>query len=449
MHQKFRSCPSGEAAADLLRDTNIEQVKIGLFDTDAIFREKTLGTAKASGILRSGGRFSNVLYKWDVAEKTYSGDSFSDEAIAVDVSSGRLYPFRDKTALFIADYCGEHAGHSPRNLLKAQIARAAKLGFSARAGFEYEFSVFEETPESLRERNYAKPRYYVPGNLSYSGITPAVEDGFVAPMLATLAHAGIDIDAFHTELGPGCFEVPLKAESALLSADNAALFKTFAKIHALKHGKMATFMAKWSTEWPGQGGHLHVSLSDLQGGDPSFADPSAAPNETMLQFIAGLMAFLPEALVLCAHTTNAYRRFVPGSWAPTHSSWGVENRSCAVRAIPATGQAARLELRVPGADANPYLALSCALGCGLTGIERRLKPPAETMGDAYAGDKAAESRFPRNLLEAAERFRDSAAMQEVFGQSFVRRFSETRLWEERAVASEVTDYDRRRYFEAI
>jgi glutamine synthetase len=430
MHLKFRSCASSDAAVDLLREGDIEQVKIGLFDTDAILREKTIGTDKASELLRGGGRFSNVLYKWDVAEKTYAGDPFADESIAVDLVSGRRHPFRDKTVLFIADYTGEHSGYSPRNLLKAQLARAEKLGFTVRAGFEYEFSVFNETPESLREKRYAVPRFYVPGNLAYSAATAIVEDSFIAPMLEAMERAGIGIDAFHTELGP-------------------ALFKTLAKIHALQHGKMATFMAKWSTEWPGQGGHLHVSLVDRTSGSPVFAGKAGTPNPMMQKFIAGLMSLLPEALVLCAHTTNAYRRFVPGSWAPTHASWGVENRSCAVRAIPGTGSASRLELRVPGADANPYLALSCALGCGLTGIERAMTPPAETTGNAYDSSVEAGLRFPRNLLEASERFAGSTAMQAIFGQRFVRWFSQTRNWEERAVASEVTDYDRKRYFEAL
>lgn len=438
--------PSALAA---LRGADIAQVKIGIFDVDTVLREKTVSPEKAAGFLERGARFSNVIYEWDSAEQTYEGGAFADEEIRLDPGSGRVHPFLDRTALFIADFTGAHADFSPRQLLARQITRLAGMGYVPRAGFEYEFSVFEETPESLRSKNYGDLRHYAVGNRTYSAITPVVEEHFITPLLAAMTSADIGIDAFHTELGPGCFEVPLKAETGLRAADNAALFKTFARIHALRQGKMATFMAKWATEWPGQGGHVHISLSDPKTGAPLFADPQAQPNPVMRHFIAGLVTYLPEALALCAHTTNAYRRLVPGAWAPSYSSWGIENRSCAVRAIPGPGTESRIEFRVPGADANPYLTLACALGCGIRGMEAGLEPPEPVVGDAYGSTAPDGMGFPHSLHEAAERFRASTAMRDIFGAGFVDWFARTRIWEHHAVAREVTDIDRRRYFEAV
>jgi len=436
-------------AARTLEQEGIERVRFGVFDLDAVLREKSVSRAKAADLLRDGTSYSNVLYKWDTGERTYSGGTFEDESVVLDPASGRRHPISPDTAIFIADFTGPHRDLSPRNLATAQIERARALGFGVRAAFEYEFTVFDETPQSLRDKGYRDFRHVAVGNQAYSALTTTIDDAFISGLAETMARAEIGLDSFHTEFGPGCFEAPLQSADGLRAADDAALFKTFAKAYAQEHGRMVTFMAKWSNEWPGQSGHLHLSLTDVASGRPAFAAEDGRPNEPMLRFIAGLTRHLPDALALPAHTVNAYRRLVPGSWAPTHSSWGIENRSCAVRAIPRAGPASRIEFRVPAADSNPYLVLAACLGCGLSGIEESLEAPAPTPGDAYAAPVAPEARFPRNLLEAAERFRDCAAMQRIFGPRFVAWFAGTRDWEHRVFQRHVSDLDVRRYFEVI
>ena len=445
----FAACRNAEDAIAALDETGTEDVRVGIFDIDAILREKSVGRAKAKKLLKQGYSFCDVLYKWDIAEQTYSGSAFPDEPAAIDPTSGRRHPFAPDTAMFLADFTGPHAEISPRNLAKRQIERAAAAGYGIRAAFEYEFFLFEETPESLREKGYRNLRSYAPGNWTYSALTMAQGGETLAGLKSSLATAGIALDSLHTELGPGCFEAPMAACEGLRAADNAALFKTLTKAWALREGLMAAFMAKWSNDYPGQSGHMHLSLFKRDSGAPAFGGSDGEPDQAMRWFIGGLTRHLPELLAMIAHTANAYRRLVPGAWAPIHASWGIQNRSCAVRAIPTPAEAARIEFRVPAADGNPYLALAACLGAGLTGLEQRIEPPAPYEGDAYEADIDPAQRFPRTLLEAAERLRDSQAARDLFGDPFVDWFVRSRAWEDQVFRAHVGDLDRQRYFAVI
>ena len=442
---------TAEEAVRAMSEFGAERVHVGIFDAEAAFREKSVAAAKAEKMLRDGFGFSDVLYEWDITEQTYSGGAFADEPAEVDPASGRVYPFAPKEAIFVADFTGAHAGFSPRRLAAAQIARAAAMGFGVLAGFEYEFFLFQETPQSLRDKGYRDLRSVAPGNRTYGLATLAVENQFLSGLLETLAVAGIRCDCLHSELGPGCLEAPLEAREGLRACDDAAFFRILTKTYAQTRERMATFMAKWSNEWPGQSGHLHLSLFKLDGGEPVFAEGGGEgePAPSMRWFIGGLLAALPEFLVMVTPTVNDYRRLVPGAWAPTHASWGVENRSCAVRAIPKPRHAARVEFRVPAADSNPYLALAACLGAGLTGLERRIEPPPPVVGDAYRQAVTDDLRFPRTLLEAAERFRASGAARESFGGEFVDWYSRTREWEDSAFRAHVGEWEVRRYFETV
>ena len=447
----FSGCTTAKEAVKALGESGTKRVHVGIFDAEAAFREKSVAVDKAEKMLRDGFSFSDVLYEWDIADQTYSGGAFADEAAEIDPASGRVFPFAPNEALFIADFTGAHAGLSPRNLAKAQIARAADMGYGVRAGFEYEFFLFEETPQSLRDKDYRNLRSLAPGNRTYSLATLAVENSFLSGLLEALAVAGIQCDCLHSELGPGCLEAPLVARKGLRACDDAALFRVRTKAYALTRERMATFMAKWSNQWPGQSGHLHLSLFKLDSGDPAFANTGGepAPAPAMGWFIGGLLGVLPEILVMLAHTVNDYRRLVPGAWAPTHASWGVENRSCAVRAIPLPREAARIEFRVPSADSNPYLALAACLAAGLTGLEKRIDPPPPTDGDAYLQTVDSVLKFPRNLLEATERFRASAWAREMFGDAFVDWYCRRREWEDGVFRAHVSDLEVRRYFETV
>jgi glutamine synthetase len=258
------------------------------------------------------------------------------------------------------------------------------------------------------------------------------------------------IEGLHTETGPGVLEAPLTYCEALEAADRAALFKTFAKVLAQRHGLMATFMAKWSNSVPGQSGHLHISLRQTNG-DSVFHDPSKPHDmsDAMRWFVGGQQALMPELLAMIACTVNSYSRLVPGFWAPTSATWGVENRTTALRVIRGGPSSQRVEYRIAAADINPYIAFAAAIGSGLWGIEHRIEPGPAIVGNSYDREHPAQHRLPGTLYEAAERLASSTAARALFGDAFVEHYAATRQWEEREFRKAVTDWELARYFEII
>lgn len=442
----------GDAVAQVtgqLESRGIRAVHIGIFDIDARFRVKRVETEKFVKLLKGGYDFCKVLYHWDTAEVPYGQGSWADAPAPIDPSTNRLYPFAENEALFIAEFAGETGQLAPRNLLARQIERAAAMGLSVTAGLEYEFFVLDETPASVRAKGYRGLTSWQPGNHTYS-MVPSVGRDFFDGLDAVLAPLGIGIDSLHTEQGPGCIEMPLKPAPAMLAADNAALFKTFTKAYCERRGLMATFMAKWSNETNGQSGHLHVSLQD-EAGRSLFHDTDDPDglSDILRHFVGGLVHLLPETLAMCSHTVNAYRRMVPGIWAPVVSSWGIQNRTCAVRVIRGGPSATRVEFRVPAADANPHLALAQCLGVGLWGIENRIDPGPPVEGEARPQDLPPERRMPRSLGAAADRLDASPTARSLFGDAFVDWFVATRRHEDEVFRRHVSDLDRKRYLDVF
>ena len=223
------------------------------------------------------------------------------------------------------------------------------------------------------------------------------------------------------------------------------------KVLAQRNSMMATFMAKWSPNYPGQSGHIHVSLRQKDGGKSAFYDPSNTHSMSQIQrnFLAGQQKLMPEFLAMFSPTVNSYTRLIPGFWAPTDATWGVENRTTALRVIPGNDKSQRIEYRLGSADANPFLALAAALGSGLYGIEHEMEPDIEIKGNSYEQHHKEEQALPRTLWDAAQRLKASPAAHALFGQEFVDHFSATREWEEREFRRHITDWELDRYFEII
>jgi glutamine synthetase len=223
------------------------------------------------------------------------------------------------------------------------------------------------------------------------------------------------------------------------------------KILAQRRGLMATFMAKWSAQQAGQSGHIHLSLTRKADGVSVFHDASAEDgiSREMLHFIGGQQKLMPELTALAAPTVNSYSRLVPDQWAPTEASWGIDNRTCALRVIAGGPESQRVEYRVPGSDANPYLALAAAVASGLHGIEQEIAPAAAVTGNAAEAELPRELALPRNLADAAAAFSQSAIARDWLGDIFVDHFAATRDWEARSFAKHVTDWELARYFELI
>ena len=213
---------------------------------------------------------------------------------------------------------------------------------------------------------------------------------------------------------------------------------------------LATFMAKWSGSYPGQSGHLHISLTGMDG-SAVFYDPDKPQgmSDTMRYFIGGQQALMPELLCMASPTINSFSRLIPGFWAPTDAAWGIDNRTCAIRAIPGSKASQRVEYRVTAADINPYIAAAAALGSGLWGIENKIDPGEPVVGNAYEKQLPEERRFPATLADAAMRLKSSKAARELFGDGFVDHYAATRLWESREFQRHITDWEMDRYFEII
>ena len=269
-------------------------------------------------------------------------------------------------------------------------------------------------------------------------------------MLAMCETMDFGIEGLHEETGPGVIEAAIGYDNALAAADKAALFKTFIKVLAQRNAMMATFMAKWSRDWPGQSGHIHLSLRSRDG-KPVFHDPSQphSMSTTMRHFVGGQQRLMPELLAMIAPTVNSYTRLIPGFWAPTDATVGVENRTCALRIIPGSAKSQRVEYRVAAADANPYVILAAALGSGLYGIEHASSPSRWWKATAYDRKHPEALALPRTLWEAAQRLKQSKAAREYFGDAFVQHFAATREWEEREFRKHITDWELARYFEII
>jgi glutamine synthetase len=440
-----------------LDEEGIRFHKVGVFDIDGVFRGKYMDREKFESALRKGFGFCDVVLGWDSGDQLFDNTAVSgwhtgyrDAPVSLDLATVRRIPSEKDTILVIGQFDGDYAAVCPRRVLQRTVGKARQMGYSPLASLEYEFFLFNETPESARAKGYRDLEPLTPGMFGYSMLRSGVHAELYHDLLETMDALECPIEGLHTETGPGVIEAALRYDEALAAADKGALFKTFTKILAQRSGLMATFMAKWSNHYPGQSGHIHVSLEELgtgvnvlhDGDDPDGLSP------IMRWFLAGQVVLLPELLPMTCATVNAYRRLVPGMWAPTHATWGIENRTTAIRAIPAGPKATRSEYRIGPADANPYLALAAALASGLWGIENQVELPPIVNGSAYDNAGDAEP-LPSSLAEATRRFAASKVARELFGDAFVDHFAATREWEDRQARKHVSDWDLARYFEII
>lgn len=445
-------------AKAIIEERNASQVKVGVFDIDGVLRGKYMSRSKFLSALEGGFGFCDVVLGWDSNDQLYDNvdytgwhTAYPDAWVNIVPDSCREIPSEGNTLFFLCEFTGAAEAICPRGLLRRVLERADGLGFKAWAACEFEFFLFEETPKSVRDKHYQQMTSITPGFFGYSVLRSSVMAEFYNDFMAYCNTLDMPMEGFHTETGPGVLEAALAVDTALNAADKAALFKTFTKVFAQRNGMMATFMAKWSADYPGQSGHMHVSLHKKDG-TSAFYDEAGGEHtmsETMRHFIGGQQALMPEFLAMIACTVNSYTRLIPGAWAPTAASWGIENRTCALRAIPGSPKSQRVEYRISAADINPYIALAAALASGLWGIENQIEPDAPIAGTAYDVEFSPERTLPATLMDAAGRLRASKAARELFGDAFVDHYAATREWEEREFRKTITDWELQRYFEII
>ncbi len=452
-----RQVKTAADARAIVESRQLDYVKVGVFDIDGIMRGKYMSRAKFLSALESGFGFCDVVLGWDSHDQLYDNVKFTgwhtgypDAPVRVIPESCRPLPWEDNGLFFLGEFADAGEAVCPRALLRRTLEYGRRLGYEALAGFEYEFFVFDETPDSVRAKHYRDLKPLAPGFFGYSVLRNSVHSDLYRELLESCAAMDMTIEGLHEETGPGVLEAAIAVDGAQAAADKAAMFKTFAKVIAQRRGLMATFMAKWSKDWPGQSGHIHMSLQD-RGGTPVFRD-AAEPHgmsRVMRHFIGGQQRLMPELLAMIAPTINSYTRLIPGFWAPTDAAWAIDNRTTALRVIPGSAKSQRVEYRIAAADANPYVVLAAALGSGFWGIEHGIEPEPPVVGNAYAQALPERLALPRTLWDAAQRLKSSIVAQQLFGAAFVEHFAATREWEEREFRKHITDWELARYFEII
>lgn len=448
-----------EDAINLIEQRNIKSVKVAATDIDGVLRGKYINKDKFISTLNSGLGFCDVIFGWDCNDELYSKDSitgwstaFPDAIGQIDVTTCRELPLEENSILFLLDFeRGDiHEKVCPRSLLKKIIKQGEDEGIFFDASTEFEFFMFNESPQSVREKGYKNLENFTPGMFGYSVLRNSVHSDFYHELMTLCEKMNMPIEGLHTETGPGVLEAALFYDELLKTADKAIIFKTFTKVLAQQKGHMATFMAKWSKDYPGQSGHLHISAHN-KSGKSIFYDESKQDtiSDEMRWFIGGQQKIMPDILAMIAPTCNSYTRLIPGFWAPTQATWGVDNRTCALRAITGNSKAQRVEYRVTAADINPYIALAAAVGSGLWGIKNKIEPSAPISGNAYDVTMDKEYSFPKTLDQAASRLKNSEIAREIFGDVFVEHYSYTREHESAEQLKAITDWQLNRYFEII
>ncbi|KAK0612405.1 hypothetical protein B0T17DRAFT_406265 [Bombardia bombarda] len=474
-----------EQLSSILENDN--SVKLAGVDVDGILRGKLVSKKKFLSIASSGFGFCSVIFGWDMHDQTYfqelkicnKENGFRDLIAVVDLQSFRRIPWENNVPFFMVSFhdpdTEEPISACPRGLLKRQLDKMAGKRYGAMSGMEYEFFQFR-VPEAATESAHSSTALFLQKNptsslppltegmFGYSLTRPVQNKDYFYDIFNTCAKFDCGIEGWHTETGPGVFEAALEFNEIKEMADRASLFKYTVKSVATKYGITPCFMAKPKHGLPGNSGHCHVSLVDKDGRNlffreqkdtnPKYAD-IANLSDLGRHFLAGLLEGLPDVMPLLAPTINSYKRLVENFWAPVTVSWGLEHRAASIRLIgPPTAKpgATRFEVRVPGADANPYFVMSAILALGWRGVEKKLEIPCPPLGkgEDAGGDNDMGVRLAKSLREATDRFtRYGSVAREVFGDEFVDHFGGTREHEIRLWDEAVTDWEMRRYIETV
>ncbi|MBW4961931.1 glutamine synthetase family protein [Sulfitobacter sp. CW3] len=398
----------------------------------------------------------NYLLATDLVMSTPEGfastswqTGYGDYVLRPDMSTMRQVPWLDKTVLVLGDVLDHHTHepvpHSPRSMLKKQIARLDALGFDAMMATELEFFLFEGDYRTLQKEKYANLVPLNGHNEDYCLFQTSKEEAFLQPLRNHLVAAGVPIECTKGEAETGQQELNIRYAAALDCADNHTIAKQATKEISFQQGFSASFLPKWSADKVGSSSHVHMSL--WKDGTPAFFDKDAklGMSELMGHFMAGLIKYAPEFTYFLAPYINSYKRFAKGTFAPTKTVWSVDNRTAGFRLCGDGTKGIRVECRIGGSDLNPYLAQAVLLAAGLKGIEEKLPLQEPTMGDVY--EDASVTEIPRTLRAATETLRNSAMLREALGDDVVDHYTRAAEWEQEEYDKVVTDWEINRGFE--
>jgi glutamine synthetase len=365
---------------------------------------------------------------------------YGDFGLRPDLSTLRRIPWQEATVMVQCDvewHDGTPVAPSPRQVLRAQVEKAHELGLEPMFGSELEFFLFRETYLEAHAKHYHDLTPSVPYILDYHILAASFDEPFLRAARTSMKAAGMVVESSKGEAWAGQHEINFRFQDALRTADDHVVYKTGLKEIAHQRGCSVTFMAKPHHDWVGSSCHIHSSL--WRDGENAFAGES----DLFRHYLAGQIACLGDLAIFVAPVVNSYKRFAAGSWAPTTLAWGYDNRTCGFRVV-GHGSACRPETRIPGADANPYLAFAALLAAGLYGIEEKLElaPPFE--GNAYESDV---ERFPHALREAIARLESSGVARRLLGDAVIDHYLNYARTEQELFDKTVTGYERERMFE--
>lgn len=436
-------------------DGSIDTVVVAMTDMQGRLTGKRIhGQFFLDEVLKHGTEGCNYLLAVDVDMNTVDGyemssweRGYSDFALIPDLETLRLIPWQPGAALILADVAWlDHTDvvASPRQVLRKQVAELEKYGMVAMCGTELEFVVYKDSYEEAWNKGYKNLVPVNQYNVDYSILGGSRIEPLLRDIRMSMSAAGMVVESVKGECNFGQHEIAFKYSDALSNCDNHVIYKNGAKEIADQQGYALTFMAK-PNEKEGNSSHIHLSFRGLNGelvmADDS--DPEQGMSEVGRQFIAGQIAHLRELSILFAPNINSYKRYVPGSFAPTAVRWGRDNRTCALRLV-GHGAGLRLENRVPGGDVNPYLAVAGIIAAGLDGIKNKLALEPAFTGNAYESDSA---RVPASMTEALDLWENSAWVKEVFGSEVQAHYANMAKVELAAYGKAVTDWELFRNFE--
>ena len=399
----------------------------------------------------------NYLLATDLEMATIEGyastnwqSGYGDYVMKPDLDTIRLMPWLEGTAMVLCDILDHHTheeiSHTPRSILKRQIARLETLGFTAQMATEIEFFLFEKSFDEIRKSGFQQLEPISGYNEDYNILQTTKEENIMRPLRNHLFAAGIPIENSKGEADAGQEELNIRYADAMLCADHHVIAKHATKEIAWQQGQAVSFLSKWDNRRVGSSSHIHQSLwtSDAK---PAFFDKDAeySMSDVMKNYTAGLIRYAPDYTFFLAPYVNSYKRFAKGTFAPTKTAWSVDNRTAGFRLCGHGTKSVRMECRIGGSDINPYLALAAQLAAGIKGLEEKLELPPPTAGDVY-NTKAAEE-IPSTLRAATKTLQESSMLKEALGEEVVVHYTRTAQWEQEEFDRIVTDWEIARGFE--
>ncbi|MGR3564897.1 MAG: glutamine synthetase family protein [Heliomarina sp.] len=389
------------------------------------------------------------MWTVDGYESTSWERGYGDYTMKPDLSTLRRVAWLEGTAMVLSDIMDHHGhapiAHSPRALLKAQIARLADMGYSPITATELEFFIFEQSFDALRKNQYRNLEPISGYNEDYSILQTTKEENVMRTLRNGLYNSAIPVEGSKGEAEAGQEELNIRYGGAMETADHHTIAKHAAKEIGWHQGHAVSFLPKWRPDRVGSAAHIHMSLRDKDGNSVFYdKDADLGMSELARHFLGGLLAYAGDVTWFLAPYVNSYKRFQKGSFAPTRRVWSVDNRTAAFRLCGDSSPAVRIECRVPGSDMNPYLAMAALFAAGIRGIEEKLDPGEPLTGDAYEG-KAEE--IPTSLIAATMAMAGSSMLKEAFGEEVIRHYTRAAEWEQESFDSAVTDWEIARGFE--